>query len=463
MTANVRGSGFIPYKDKVNVRHRLWTVLLAAAMTILLTACSMGASSIGTTGSAGETIPADVEDESADQGTVELRFWHYFGDDADSETLRNTVAAFNKAHEGSIHVTATYMSREELANQYTIGAVSGDLPDIGQVDSPDMASYIALGMFEDITEEVQAWGELDQYYEASVVSCMGTDNKIYGLPHNSNCLALLVNMDLLRAAGIKEAPTNVDAFAEAVAATTDKRTQTYGFAMSVGSTEEGTFQILPWLMSIRNGESTTIADLTADSAVAGLQMLGEFAANGYMSKQATSWGQADAYSQFVNGKVAICEIGSWHLANIDKEIGDTFDYQVVPLPTGDVGTSTSTLGGEIIGVCAGTQHKAEAVTFVEYMCSAQAQEDWVAVAGKLPTRRDVTPAYTHDAEWFAVFQEEMHCAIVRGPHPEWPTISRAIYTAAQNVLVNGIPAVDALEAANETIAPILAVYPLPES
>lgn len=50
-----------------------------------------------------------------------------------------------------------------MMNQYTIGAVSGEFPDIGMVDSPDMESYISLGVFEDITDDIKDWDELDQF------------------------------------------------------------------------------------------------------------------------------------------------------------------------------------------------------------------------------------------------------------------------------------------------------------
>ena len=56
--------------------------------------------------------------------------------------------------------------------QYTIGAVSGELPDIGMVDSPDMASYISLGVFADITEYLEGWSDLDQFYEGPLSCCM---------------------------------------------------------------------------------------------------------------------------------------------------------------------------------------------------------------------------------------------------------------------------------------------------
>ena len=66
--------------------------------------------------------------------------------------------------------------------------------------------------------------------------------------------------------------------------TTDTSNGVYGFAMCAVSTEEGTFQILPWIRSVENGKSVNVDDITADSAVNGLQTLGDFVTNGYMSR-----------------------------------------------------------------------------------------------------------------------------------------------------------------------------------
>ena len=120
---------------------------------------------------------------------VEVELWHYFDQSADSKAIVEWVDEYNSMQE-DIHITATYVSRDELMNQYTVGALSGELPDIGMVDSPDMASYISLGVFEDITAELEEWGELDMFYEGPLSSCMDSEGNLYGLPQNSNCLAL---------------------------------------------------------------------------------------------------------------------------------------------------------------------------------------------------------------------------------------------------------------------------------
>ena len=57
-----------------------------------------------------------------------------------------------------------------------------------------------------------------------------------------------------------------DEFKEMVAATTDASNDVYGFAMCAVSTEEGTFQILPWLRSVQNGTGVNVDNISADSA-----------------------------------------------------------------------------------------------------------------------------------------------------------------------------------------------------
>ena len=147
----------------------------------------------------------------------EVTMWHYFDQKPEQEMLADMVEEYNSLQD-DIHINATFVSRTELMNQYTVGALSGELPDIGQVDSPDMESYISLGVFEDITDELESWGELDQFYDGPLSSCKDPDGKVYGLPQNSNCLALACNMDLLKAAGYDHMPQSLDEFMQRCAA-----------------------------------------------------------------------------------------------------------------------------------------------------------------------------------------------------------------------------------------------------
>ncbi len=69
---------------------------------------------------------------------IELTLWHYFGIDydySDGSVFQRDVDAFN-ASQDRIHISYEYVSREDLLRQYQMGAISGELPDIGMVDNP---------------------------------------------------------------------------------------------------------------------------------------------------------------------------------------------------------------------------------------------------------------------------------------------------------------------------------------
>ena len=390
---------------------------------------------------------------------TKVTLWHYFDSYNDKDMITKWVDDYN-ALQDKIYIDAQYVSRQELMNQYAIGAISGELPDIGMVDSPDMASFISLGVFEDITDQLNAWGELDKFFPGPLSSCQDSEGKLYGLPQNTNCLCLGVNLDLLKAAGYDHMPKDLAEFKEMVAKTSDPDNGVYGMAMCCIGTEEGTFQLLPWLRSYKDGVSVNVDNLTAPSAVEGLTVLGDFIHSNYMSKEAVNWTQADAWYAFCAGKAAMVECGTWHLA-MTGDINGAFNYDFCLLPTGEEGTSTSTIGGENFGICTGCKDTEACVEFLKWMCSKEKEAEWAVGAGKIPVRSDSKAEYTYETKGFQTFVDEMNFAQARGPHPEWPTISEAIYTACQSVFVDNVAPADALAKANDVIAPIVAETPLP--
>ncbi|HLP71138.1 MAG TPA: sugar ABC transporter substrate-binding protein, partial [Rhizobium sp.] len=54
-----------------------------------------------------------------------------------------------------------------------------------------------------------------------------------------------------------------------------------------------------------------------------------------------------------------------------------------------------------------------------------------------------------------VFQEQLQFAKARGPHPEWPKISKAIQDAIQAALTGQMSSKDALDQAAEKIKAVL--------
>ena len=96
---------------------------------------------------------------------------------------------------------------------------------------------------------------------------------------------------------------------------------------------------------------------------------------------------------------------------------------------------------------------------IEFMSRADIlKEGWKT--GRLPPRTDVE---VPDPQWrqaYEMYHEQVKTARARGPHPQWPDISRAMQTAIQEALVGAKPAGPALKDAADKIKPILAKTPL---
>ena len=441
----------------------------------LLAGCGSGSSTdtsadtsaaAATETAAAETSSSTATDHTAatpDQigesnGGEQVTLWHYFEHEA--EALNAVIKKYNES-QSDIYIVPTYVSREELMKQYTIGAVSGDLPDIGMVDSPDMSSYISLGVFADITEYLEDWEDLDEFYDGPLSSCMDSEGKLHGLPNNSNCLAILCNMDILNAAGV-EPPTTWEEFEEVCEKTTDAANGVYGFAMCAISNEEGTFQFVPWLY----GAGGTVGDIDSDASVQAFSFLADLESKGYMSNEVVNWGQGDALNAFVAGKAAMLESGTWHIAQLDGDLKDSvnFEYKYVEMPSYN-GNQATVIGGENFGVCSSSKHVAECAEFLKYMQTAENNADWCEIAGKLPVRKDAVELkdfWTED-ERYKVFNDSLNFAVARGPHPQWPTISEAVWTAEQAAILGQSTPADAAAQAATVIDPILAETPLPET
>ena len=98
----------------------------------------------------------------------------------------------------NVKIERTYIPFADLKQKLLQGAAAGDLPDIVVIDNPDHQAFAALGVLEDLTDHVTAWGQASSYFEGPWNSTV-FQGKNYGIPDNSNCLVLWSNDDLLAA------------------------------------------------------------------------------------------------------------------------------------------------------------------------------------------------------------------------------------------------------------------------
>jgi multiple sugar transport system substrate-binding protein len=364
--------------------------------------------------------------KAAGAGKTKITVWHYFDGQAQQKAMETLANKYNSSQD-KIEVSVEFVPRAELTKQFTIGLVADKLPDIGLVDNPDMASFAAMGLFADISKQMNAYPDKDKFFPGPISSCK-LNGKYYGIPLGSNDLALYYNKDMFAAAKLKP-PTN---FAELkiAAKKLTKAGTTYGLAIAAPKNEEGTFQYLPWLLST----GAKFNQVGSVQGISALTYLTGLIKDGSMSKEVINWTQNDLEKQFVTNKAAMIVDGPWIISTV-KADAPKLNWGVVKIPKDKV--YSSDLGGENWGVIKG-HHEVEAWEFIKFTQQKDIMNAYCADFGYIPSRKDIAESndkITKDPI-MSVFLDELQYAMPRGPHPKWPQISDAMSTAMQECFTN---------------------------
>lgn len=384
-------------------------------------------------GSEGDAKPVNDSGE-----IIEVEIWEYF---EDSEHEYFTEIMNQWGEKNGYRFNIVQYPYGDLNKQYTLAMVSGELPDLTMINNCDNASYVEMGMLQDITDKVEAWGEKDNFYETSL-NTTTIDGKIYGLPYNSNCLALYYDEDQLAEAGVEVPKSWEDLKSAAEKLTKDN---CYGFAMSMINTDEGTFQYFPFLYS----SGANMYEMGSDNAISSMQLLKDMIDAGTMSSETVNWSQADVCQQFMQGNAAMMINGPWQIPTLNTNVPDkNWNVAMIPIDKQDA----SALGGEGFSILKDADVE-KIWPVMEFMMSKDTLADWNYTVGKIPSRKDSLENYedwTNDPV-MNVFFEALNYAAVLGPDVSWPEISTAIYTALQETMSGQKTAADACADAQATI------------
>lgn len=418
-------------------RSKRYTVGFAAvaAATLALSACGSG----GTSDTPAEDSEPASGEAAAPAGEVVLEVWDYLGQGVSDTAMQSVVAEF-EAENPDIKIKRTSFAYSDLATAIVQGGVGGSVPDVAIVDVVDTQNFASLGLLKDITDV--AGDRADEFFDGPWQSTQ-VDGKTFGMPLNSNNLALYYNVDKFDAAGL-DVPTNWDELSEtATALSTDGE---YGFTMSGVKNEQGTFQFLPFLWQT-GGDLDTFA---TDGATA-LDFLKSLIDEGAMSTSVANYSQEDARTQFVNGKSAMMMNGPWELQNL-QEAG--INYGVAPLPAGVV--AATGLGGENVVAFAEAAQPDAAVKFLEFITGTDGAMLYCNESGQLSSRVDLQGKLKlSDDPDMIVFENQLDVAHARAYGLNYNEISAAVQEALQKVLTGAATPDEAATSAADVITPLL--------
>ncbi len=323
------------------------------------------------------------------QDQVTLRIMWY-NDGNEGDVLRDLLDRFEADHP-NIKVEIDTVAYADIHNILQT-QVEG-----GGSNAPDMARVTDTARFRDFyldltpyLPDAQYW--LDNFAEPVLGSFRKgpDDTGIYGFPTQFTITGPFINRTLFDQAGV-DVPSDVmekPTWDDWTAAATEVANVT-GVPYAIAIDRSGH---RVWGPALSNGAHFLNADgsFTVDSP--GFRKTAQMIIDWHTNKITPlgvwieSGGEyASAAPEFVNGQLVMYMSGSWQISSFSSQIGDSFEWQAVPNPWGD-GGSTGIPGGAVMGAMNTTAHPEEVAMVMDYLV----QED---VLGEFSARTLFIPGH----------------------------------------------------------------------
>ncbi len=328
------------------------------------------------------------------QDSVELRIlWYNDGNEGD--VLRDLLDRF-EAENPNIKVVIDVVAYADLHNTLQAQAEAGGS------SAPDMARVTDTARFRDFYLDLTPYLPDVDYWTASFAQPVldsfrkgPDDTGIYGFPTQFTITGPFINRTLFEQAGV-DVPSDVmdePTWADWEAAATEVA-QITGVPYAIAIDRSGH---RVWGPALSNGAHFLNEDgsFTVDSP--GFRMTADMII-GWHTKGITPLGvwvesggeYASARPDFVSGQLVMYMSGSWQISGFSTDIGTAFDWDAVPNPYGE-GGSTGIPGGAVLGAMKTTAHPEEVALVMDYL----AQED---VLGEFSARTLFIPGHVGLAE-----------------------------------------------------------------
>jgi len=311
------------------------------------------------------------------QEPVELRITWY-DDGSEGAVLRDLLDQF-EAENPDIRVVVDTVAYQVILEQLPVQVEAGEAPDMARVT--DFAAY--RGNYLDLTSLVEDPAYWEENFPAAVTEALrdgDEDTGLYGFPNQFTVSAPYINRTLFEQAGIEVPSDSSDEvtwaeWTEAATAVAEATETDYAIAV-----DRSGHRLAGPLFSqgavLFNEDGTITVDTPGFRAMS--QQLIDWHTNDVTP--AEIWvGSGGTYAAgadyFINGQLVMYMSGSWQVGRFTNDIGDAFDWDVVPNPTGD-GGSTGMPGGTVMVAFNQTEHPAEVARVMDYLASVDAMREF---------------------------------------------------------------------------------------
>ncbi len=311
------------------------------------------------------------------QDVVELRI-AWYDDGNEGTVLRDLLDRF-EAENPDIKVIVDTVPYQTILDQLPLQVEAGEAPDMARVTAGERYR----GFYLDLRPYVADPAYWDASFPAAVLQWLREPGEesdaLYGFPNQFTVTGPFINRTLFEQAGVDVPSDSSDAvtwqeWTDAAAAVAEA-TGVYAIAIDRSGHRVAGPAFSSGATFFAEDGSVTI-DTPGFRTFA--QLLLDWHTNG--QTPAEIWvGSGGTYAAgapfFISGDLAMYMSGSWQISNFATNIGDAFDWEAVPNPTGD-GGSTGMPGGTAFVAFAQTEHPEEVARVMDYLASADVYREF---------------------------------------------------------------------------------------
>jgi len=328
-----------------------------------------------------------------------IEFVQWWAPELPANSFREIMDGF-EAQNPDIKVELVSGPYSAIRDQIVVGAATGTLSDVVGLDGAwvnDLAKQGAIAPLDDLMDS----SGFDRDQVADIIQ---VDGSSYMFPVASFVYPMYVNLDIAKAAGIEELPTNRTEFVAAARAMTDASSNRYGWVLPLSLQSPNGVQndVMSWLWA--SGDSMMAdgkPDLTNENVLETLEFIKAMYDEGVISPGSFAKKEQDKVEEFVNGRVGMMVSTLAHI-NMIRERNPELNFTITDFPSKDGydgrrGLPYASWG---IGVSESSENKEEAWKLVTYLMSAEVNSKLVSIANAFPGNTQATPDFVASDELF---------------------------------------------------------------
>ncbi len=407
--------------------QRLAAIVLAAVVAVALTGC---------------LASADL-DEPITMRVVLADDW------ASAPVVREVIQEFERDADQQVVVDLEGVPFSQIADRVAADQDLGRPHDLAQWHAFAAA---AAGLAEPVDDLWQAAGLQPAAYLPGALESVTWDGRRYGVPLDTNALVLLVNLEVLRAAGFDlDDLSTPGRFREVAAGVVDAGVVEYALTVSAS-----TWAAYGWIQAhggdlLETGSDPPGFTFEDPGVVAALELLRDLVDRELAPRPFAMSLAPDAIGMFAQGEVAMHATGSWDLTFRDRAAAVSVEQVgVVRLPQADPARPRTVLGGSSLFLPVGTPNRELAFDLALRLTRDEVALRLASEEGRLPARRELLDdaRFGQDRLLAAVVAELDHARVM--PLIAYPHAQAAFTEGLADVISGRSPAAEALASVQRT-------------